>query len=207
MDVSVGIATYGHESWRALGDRRAFRSVKDMGVPIIRVHGETLHDARNECVRRCETEYLSMLDADDQLEPGFFEAIGRCSRADMIVPSVRYVRHSMLNAPAYIPRVPGHEHDCVARCLLDGNFCVIGTVVKTDVIWRAGGWRDWPAYEDFDLFQRCFLAGASLSRCPTAVYRAYKRHRSRNSTLTPDESRQLHSDICVANGLPPLEAS
>ena len=36
--------------------------------------------------------------------------------------------------------------------------------------WTVGGFRDWAALEDWDLWVRCWLAGASVAHAPEAVW-------------------------------------
>ena len=55
----------------------------------IQFHGKgTLAQARNEIIARTNTEFLILLDADDELEPGYVAAMARGS-ADIRVPRVR----------------------------------------------------------------------------------------------------------------------
>ncbi len=197
MDVTIAVATFGESSWIDLAQSRAIPSAERFGVPVVHVHGDTLHDARNDAVERVDTEWVVHLDADDELEPGFLDRLFEGS-ADLRAPSVRYCRPGHVAAPS-VPRVAGHRHDCSAECLSDGNWLVVGTLVRAQMVRDVGGWRDFPWSEDWDLWLRCWLAGATVEAVPSAIYRAHVRRDSRNRA--PDRASKLaaHQAIYEAN--------
>jgi hypothetical protein len=144
---------------------------------------------------------VCFLDADDELEPGFFQAIAR-STADLRVPSVRYVTPKRTPRPM-MPRVAGHDHhDCSADCLPFGNWMVIGTVAPTRLLLKVGGFRDFDWSEDWDLWVRCWKAGATIDRVEDAVYRAHVRPDSRNRAPDRQVKHAVHQAIARANDLP-----
>lgn len=178
MDVSVVVASFGDPEWLELAAARAVPSAVAEGVPVIVVHGRSLHGARNAGLAQVETEHVVFLDADDELDAGYVAAMAAGS-CDLRAPAVAYVRGGRPRAP-YVPRVAGHAHDCSAACMEAGNWCVVGTCARTELVRAAGGWRGEPLYEDWSLFARCVRAGGSLEAVPGAVYRAYVRPDSRN---------------------------
>lgn len=185
--------------------RRAIPSAKALGVPVVHGHAATLHDARNAAIDLVTTEWVVQLDADDELEPGFVEAMASGS-ADVRAPSVRYVPegnlgHRRLPAPG-MPSVWAHDHQCVADCLAAGNWLVIGAMVRTDLVRSVGGWRDFAWSEDWDLWVRCWQAGATFEPIPAAVYRAHVRRGSRNRAPSAEAKLEAHRAIARANGLP-----
>lgn len=199
MDVTVVVGTFGSGRWADLARERAIPSIPD-GVPFVHCHADTLHDARNDGLARVDTEWVCHLDADDELEPGYFDHMAE-GTADLRAPSVRYVKNRHLPHPR-MPRVAGHHHACTADCLEWGNWLVIGTLAPTELLREVGGWRDFPWSEDYDLWVRCWLAGATLEAIPKAVYRAYVRSDSRNRAPAPSERLAAHQAIARANGLP-----
>lgn len=200
MNVTVVVATFGGSEWEQLANDLAIPSAEDLGVRVIHAHAGALHDARNLGLEDVQTEWVCFLDADDELEAGYFDAMSK-GTADVRAPSVAYVRNTRRQAP-YVPKVAGHHHDCAAGCLMDGNWLVVGSVARTDLVREVGGWRDWPMYEDWDLWARCWLAGATIEAIPAAVYRAHVRADSRNRGPSLQEKHATHQDIARDLGLP-----
>lgn len=177
---TVGVATYGDESWRELALRRALPSADRQSVPVIHIHGNgTLAEARNEIISRAQTEFLIFLDADDELEPGYISAMAK-GRADVRAPMVRALRHERIIPAPLMPRVFGHDHACQADCLHAGNWVAIGAAARTSILRKVGGFRDEPIYEDYSLWGRCYRAGATFEAVGDAVYRQHLRRDSRN---------------------------
>lgn len=201
MDVTVVVATYGDDKWRRLAWDRAIPSAQELGVQVIHAVGVNLHDARNTGLARVETPNVCFLDADDELESGYFQAMSR-SVADLRVPSVRYVTPQQRSPKQRMPRVAGHTHDCHADCLAFGNWMVIGTVAPTRMLLNVGGFRDFDWSEDWDLWVRCWQAGATIDRVEDAIYRAHVRPDSRNRAPDRQVKHAVHQAIAEANGLP-----
>lgn len=200
LDVGVVIATYGTSDWEQLARDRAVPSVKKLGVPWVHIHGESLHQARNEGLSHMGWEWLVFLDADDELEPGYFDAMATGS-ADLRAPAVRYVG-GFVQRPPHIPKVAGHSHECRPDCLRFGNWLVVGSMVRREIAINVGGWRDFPWSEDWDLWLRCWQAGATVEAIPEAIYRAHVRKDSRNRGQPPDARLEAHRAIARANGVP-----
>ena len=198
MDVTVAIGTFGDEFWADLAETRAMPSVLD--APLVHVHGESLHDARNTALELVDTEFVCFLDADDELEPAYFDHMAT-GTADLRAPAVRYIRDGRPRQP-YVPRVAGHRHDCHPDCLAFGNYLVIGTVARTGLVREVGGFRDFTWSEDWDLWVRCWQAGATIETIPAAVYRAHVRPDSRNRAPERETKHAQHQAIARANGLP-----
>lgn len=194
MDVTVVVGTYGEEHWAELARERAVPSVT---CEAIHVHAETLARARNRGLEQVETEHVVFLDADDELGSGYFDAMDTGS-ADLRVPAVEYVRGSRRHRPI-MPRVAGHQHACSAECLPEGNWMVIGTLAKADLVREVGGFREFEWSEDWDLWLRCYLAGANIEAIPEAIYRAYVRRDSRNRAPGRDVRDRVHWEIHRAN--------
>ena len=51
MEVTVVVATYGDRAWLDLALERAVPSAVALGVPVVQVHGRTLHEARMRLLR------------------------------------------------------------------------------------------------------------------------------------------------------------
>jgi glycosyltransferase involved in cell wall biosynthesis len=200
VDVTVVCGTFGDPSWSSLAQRRALPSAQALGVPTVHVHAGALHEARNAALARVETEWVVHLDADDELEPGYLAAMERAA-ADVRAPAVRYVTGKHRPRPT-MPRVAGHAHACASSCLPEGNWLVVGALVRAGMIRSVGGWRDEPVYEDWSVWLRCYLAGATFEAVPGAVYRAHVRRDSRNRGSSPELRLATHRAIAEANGVP-----
>lgn len=200
MDLTVAVGTFGAPQWRQLAQARAIPSAEALGVPVVHAHEGALHDARNAALAKVATEWVVHLDADDELEPGYVEAMAQ-GFADVRAPAVRYINGSTAQWPA-MPKVAGHRHDCQAECLPHGNWLVVGACVRAELVRQVGGWRDFPWSEDWDVWVRCWLAGATIEAIPQAVYRAHVRSDSRNRAPSRITRLQAHRAIARANGLP-----
>ena len=197
MEVSAVVATFGDPIW-ADRARVAMASLEAQTLPpfeIIHVHGVSLQAARNEGAARAAGEWLCFLDADDMLDPHYLEAMAAHElEADLLGPHVQYVFEGGKNLlrPA-MPKVPGHTHDCGHQCLTDGNYLVVGTLVRKAMFVAVGGFWDEEFYEDWSLWLRCVVrAGATAVTVPEAVYIATHRYRSRNKAHTKAEKEAMH---------------
>lgn len=198
FQATVVVATFGSQVWSRLALRRAIPSARTFGVPVIHEHCSTLAEARNAGLAKVETEWVIHLDADDELEPGYIEAMADGS-ADCRVPSVRYIfSRFRTDGEPIVPRVAGHDHECVGECLRYGNWCVVGSAVRAEMARSVGGWEEFGWSEDWAMWARCWKAGASFEAIPEAVYRAYKRPGSRNRqprSKTIDWHRQIEAAV------------
>lgn len=204
-DFTVVIGTYGEDHWIEQAQRAA-ASVPD-GVPTIHFHSDTLHDARNAGLSAVETEFVIHLDADDELEEGYVDAMAAAT-GDMRVPVVRYVAaHGRLYRPRRVA-VAGHQeltdangdwHQCTGECLRAGNWMVIGTAVRAQTLRDVGGWRDFPWSEDWDAWIRVWQTGATIELVDNAVYRAHMRDDSRNRAASNKLKHATHNAIYEAN--------
>lgn len=196
MDATVVVSTFGGSEWVELAESRAIPSALDQAV-VVHSHGDTLAKARNAGLAAVESEWVIFLDADDELTPGYVDAMYH-GLADLRAPAVEYIG-THRQAP-YVPKVAGHSHECSGDCLVDGNWLVIGTAARADILREIGGFREWPVYEDWDLFLRAYLAGASVEAIPEAVYRAHVRKDSRNRAPSMKIKNQVHHEIVKAIG-------
>lgn len=199
MDVTIAIATFGTCEWVQLAEERAIPSAKAQGVPVVHRHANTLAEARNAVLAEVFTEFVIHLDADDQLSPDYVEQMAKGS-ADLRAPAVSYVKNSYARAP-YVPKVPGHLHDCEAECVAsgDGNWLVVGTAARTQLLKDAGWWKPWSIYEDFDLWMRVLQRHATVEAIPEAVYIAHVNPQSRNRAPEMAFKNRIHHEIVRAN--------
>lgn len=192
--MSIVVASYGDRDWLDLGTQRAARSAFAQGVPVIYVHGRTLHGARNAGLAQVETERVVFLDADDELASGYCETLA-AGTADLRVPSVQYVTAGGRPRAPYVPRVASHTHECEADCLEAGNYAVIGAMANAQMLRSVGGFRDEDCYEDWAAWLRMYRAGATVETIREAVYVAHVRSDSRNRALSMATKNRVHQEI------------
>lgn len=200
IDVSIVIATFGSFKWQLQAQERAIPNAWSFGVPYYYVHGNKLHEARNEGLSKVETEYVCFLDADDTLAPDYFEQMSKVD-GDLRPPSVHHVYERMTFMPQVVGQRGVHQHVCKGDCLTDGNWMVVGTVARTELVKKVGGWKEWDNWEDWELWLRCYLAGATVTPVPKAVYNAHSTAQGRNKAKTHEENMRIYHAIRRANGL------
>lgn len=190
--ISAVVATYGDKSvWGPLADRAEGSLQAQTRKPheILRIHGNTLAQARNEGGHWASGEYLLFLDADDCVDQNYIEAMMKAitwsSRKRLLAqPATRgwYADGSMDDEAVLIPP---------AR-LIDRNFLVIGTVVQRALFLEVGGFREYDWSEDWDLWLRCVLAGCGIIQVPAAEY-LVRVNEGRNSDM--DAAGRCYSQI------------
>lgn len=179
--ASICTGVFGHHSWADLAWSRTKPSAEAQ-IPqteYVLVHGSTLQDARNTAAERAKGEWLIFADADDELAPGYVEAILKGS-ADLRSPAIQYIYPDHEEAPKLLK----------PKNLRRGNYLPIGTAIRRELFMEVGGFRELPAWEDWDLAVRCYLRGATIEQIPEAVYRAYWSPTGRNN-LTQQQAVNL----------------
>jgi len=187
MDVSIIVATFGSEEWAELARLRAIPSAYDAGpAELVVTHGATLADARNAGADLTSGEWLLFLDADDELEPGYLDAMSSAT-GDLRAPAVRYVSAGDPDPPP----ISFSDRD-MARM----NPCAIGTLLTRYTFESAGGFWPEPLWEDWSLFRRAWLLGATIEHVPKAIYRANLSPAGRNSSrLSQSDRNRMHRNI------------
>lgn len=182
--LSIVISTFGSDSWRELALQRAYPSAQSQAVDEIILHHDaeaSLAQTRNDAIRRAKGDLIIVLDGDDELEPGYVDAMRKCP-GDIRCPRVRYIDDSVVDpafwpTPQIIPR----------RDLFTGNFLVIGSAFRRAQFLRVGGFEEYRAYEDWQLWLKMWIDGAQIFLCRDAVYRAHVSRSGRNLVEDPLE--------------------
>jgi hypothetical protein len=193
--LTVIVGTFGSLDWVSLARERAIPSALALGVEVIHKHADTLAQARNMALAEVATEFVSVLDADDELD-GSFEQAMAAGTADVRAPSVRCMRDGrMISGGQFMPKIgdPAHRgrrHQCSGECLRYGNWIVVGAAARTELVRKVGGWDDaFPIYEDYATWARMYAAGATVEPIPAAIYMQHLRADSRNHTGEAFERR------------------
>jgi GT2 family glycosyltransferase len=194
VNVSVIIATYGDPEWEQIA-LRALGSVEGQGAAeVIRAHSPTLSIAavRNRTAAGASGDWLCFLDADDELAPGYLDAMRRPleqERGDLppqpflLTPAVSYVHDGRAEPPLFRDRgIP----------LSEDNWLVVGTLVERDLFHAVGGFSDYPhGFEDWSLWAKCWKAGARIVKVPDAVYVAHVNPNSQHRQRWRDHEWQV----------------
>lgn len=166
MSVAIAICTFGNLSeWEPLAVR-AYHSAQAQTVKseIIRIHGLSLHEARNRALNQTKAEHIIFLDADDELDPLYVEKMLECS-GDIRVPLVQYIFGQDADQPK---RLEPREN------LLCGNWIVIGAMLNRARFKQLGGFNDLPVLEDHEAWVRCWIDGWEFGYAE-AIYKVHVR--------------------------------
>lgn len=184
MDTcSIVITSYGDEKWMQLAIDRAFPSALWQGgheIVLRHYPDGTAASARNQAVAESSGKWIVMLDADDELEPGYVDAM-LAGAGDLRYPLVRYINSD------YIPGITPFPapRQLTRRHLLLGNYMVIGTMVEKRHFLAVGGLREFKTWEDWFLWMQLTYLGAVPVLIPQAVYRIYQHSNSRVTVPDP----------------------
>jgi GT2 family glycosyltransferase len=177
--VDVCISYYGdREKWDPLAERSRLsalaQTVQPYTVYSTYATDGPLGEVRNRCAGRSSADWLIFLDADDELDPGYIEAM-LDGHGDIRQPSTLGVVNGVKDDyPVLIPRKQSY---------MVGNHLVIGSMVRRLSFAAVGGFKDLPVLEDWDLFIRLRLAGEDVGECPDAIYIVHVQEGSRNQDV------------------------
>lgn len=164
MDVTIVVATYGSNEWINIANNFAMPNAASFNVPIVRVHGgSSLAEARNAGAALVRTEWICFLDADDELSADYFEEMGKAT-GDLRAPRLLFcdIEQDTVSEP----------FDLTRRNMAVGNPCPIGTLIRKSMFEDVGKFWEEPVYEDWSLFRRAWLLGATIEHT-NARYLAY----------------------------------
>lgn len=177
MDVTIIVTTFGDSEWLAKGDAAATKAAASQNAAVHLFHRDdpvSLGAARNEAARESGAQdWICFLDADDELERGYINAMQAQPLPQwnqLFVPSLRLGKRG--------PSKLLNKRDIKVM-----NPCPIGTLIHRDMFDLAEEFWDEPAWEDWSLFRRAVLIGAKLRFVPQAVYRANSTPGGRNASV------------------------
>lgn len=174
--ISIIIATYGDDIWKEIAQRAVISAENQtLKSEVIYVHGDTLAQARNEGASISTGEYLIFLDADDELHEDYTLHMSRCNY-DLTQCAIQIGND--------IPNI------LEKKDLRRFNYLIIGTMVKKA---KFLGFKEYPAWEDWDLWVRMYLKGARIGLCEKAIYKIHQNKNGRNSSMTQEFQNELHS--------------
>lgn len=197
----VIIGTFGDQAWlQQAYDTAVPSAIVAMGGDMERIfvsHGGCLSDARNTpglIYGTSVADWIVFLDADDQLDKDYISAMQKRIEAlpegDYIIqPATVAIRDGVqVGVPGLIPPR--------GKTIMDGNHCVIGSAVPARLFFEVGGFDEWPAWEDWALWIKCWKNGAKFTSCPEAIYKVGidTSKKSRNE-IEPRVAKKLFKQI------------
>ena len=206
MNVSVLIATYGAPEWKTIAERAYLSVLGQEAYEIILHHDDdgTIASSRNAAAEKATGTHLLYVDADDELAPGYVEAMSVAYHQNLMddnaiyTPAVRHVKKGRPAAPFFFDRGISLRQD---------NWLVVGTLVSRELFMEVGGFCDYPhGFEDFSLWSKCFRAGADIVKVKDAVYRYWVNPQSKHKQGWRDRKWQVETHQRVVRELDEWEA-
>ena len=192
--ISVLIATYGEDEWRDLAWSRAFPSARSQAEDVACFHDPegTIASVRNEMGATARGEWLCFLDADDEIAPGYLDAMARVIEQEgnsavplLLTPAVSFVRKGNVQPPHFLDRgIP----------LSEDNWLVVGTLIRRDLFLQIGGFSDYPhGFEDWSCWAKAWKAGAEVIKVPDAIYRYHINPQSKHKQAWRNKKWQVET--------------
>jgi len=150
---------------------------RDPRVEVVRAGGEGIAGALNLALARCDAELVARMDADDLAHPRRLALQVEALAADPSLVAVgsqvklfprRALRPGMIR---YVEWLNGlTSKGLVERDLfVEAPLVHPAAVIRRSALEGAGGWRDGPFPEDYDLWLRLAEAGGALSNVPRVL--------------------------------------
>ncbi len=196
MSISVIVATYGDDDWQRMAARRAIPSANQQNadeVLVLHQPDGTITTARNTLAQQAKGDWLCFLDADDELSPGYLDAMRAARNGNnraLYTPAVLHTRQNRRAQPFFFDRGISLRQD---------NWLVVGTLIHRDLFHEVDGFGEYPhGFEDWSLWSKCFRVGAEIVKVPDAIYIYYRNPRSKHKLAWRNKKWQVETHQRVA---------
>ncbi len=159
------------------GEALSRLAARDRRVRVIRGPGEGIARALERGRAACDAEVVARMDADDVAHPRRLALQLEALRGNRSLAAVggrvrlfprRALRAGMIRYAAWLNGLITPEQ--VERDLLvEAPLVHPASAIRADALDAAGGWRDGPFPEDYDLWLRLSAAGGRLANVPAIV--------------------------------------
>jgi GT2 family glycosyltransferase len=150
---------------------------RDRRVVLLRGPGEGIARALNRGLAACDAEVIARMDADDVAHPARLALQLEALRADPTLAAVgarvrlfprRDVRAGMIRYAAWLNGLTTPEL-ALRDLFVEAPLVHPAAALRRDALLGAGGWRDGPFPEDYDLWLRLVAAGGRLTNVPARL--------------------------------------
>jgi glycosyltransferase involved in cell wall biosynthesis len=174
-------------------------AARDRRVTVVHAAGEGIARALNRGLARCDAELVARMDADDLAHPRRLEVQREALSADPTLSALgsrvtlfprRTVRAGMARYAEWLNGLVTPE--LVHRDLLvESPLVHPAAVVRREPLDAAGGWRDGPYPEDYDLWLRLAERGGRLGNVPRRLL-AWRESAGRLTRTDPRYALERH---------------
>jgi glycosyltransferase involved in cell wall biosynthesis len=172
---------------------------RDRRVEVVRGPGEGIARALSAGLARCDAEVVARMDADDVASPRRLalqlEALRTDGSLSALGSRVRLFprRRALPGMRRYVAWVNGltAPGDLARDLLVESPLVHPATAIRRDALERAGGWRQGPFPEDYDLWLRLAERGGRLANLP-AVLLAWRDSPGRLTRTDPRYALSRH---------------
>jgi glycosyl transferase family 2 len=147
---------------------------RDRRVAVLRGPGRGIAPALSAGLARCDAEVVARMDADDVAHPARLALQLEALAADPALVAVgsrvrlfprRHVRGGMARYAAWLNGLTSAD-DVERDLLVESPIVHPAAAIRRRALEGAGGWRDGPFPEDYDLWLRLVEAGGRLANVP-----------------------------------------
>ena len=174
-------------------------AARDRRVTVVRGAGEGIARALNRGLARCDADLVARMDADDLAHPRRLEVQREALSADPTLTALgsrvtlfprRTVRAGMARYAEWLNGLVTPE--LVHRDLLvESPLVHPAAMVRREPLDAAGGWRDGPYPEDYDLWLRLAERGGRLGNVPRRLL-AWRESAGRLTRTDPRYALERH---------------